>query len=82
MLAVRPERRTIKELTEVGVLLALWISASKPTKKANTKTYLKSLRFIRRHLQCEIFHEIKKNKINHDKKYSLGGDLTYQIRKK
>ena len=45
-----------------------WISAPKPKNEADPKSYLKSLRFIGKHLYIENLNEIKKNDINYDRK--------------
>ena len=42
--------------------------APKPKNEADPKSYLKSLRFIGKHLYIENLNEIKKNEINCDRK--------------
>ena len=75
-----------KEFTKIGVLFALfdngpqWISAPKPKNEADPKSYLKSLRFIGKHLYIENLNEIKKNDINYDRKQINYEKNSLQIR--
>ena len=87
MLAVGPERRTEGVNNDRG-LVGFVRQSTAVDIRAQAKEWSRSyilLGIVKIYSKAATelnLNEIKKNKIDYEKKYSLGCDLTYQIRKK